>query len=115
MDQGFSKEQKLNSLHILNQYLKPETMKKKNMLTIQILLFVSVFLFSCNNNLDLNEKTEDNTNTSVLKNTALSTENLDYNTFGFYYNWYGNAEFDNGYFHWGHDILPGPGQSTSPG
>lgn len=90
-------------------------MKKKNMLTIQILLFVSVLLFSCNNNLDPNEKTEDNTNTSVLKNTALSTENLDYNTFGFYYNWYGNAEFDNGYFHWGHDILPGPGQSTSPG
>ncbi|WP_199768721.1 LamG-like jellyroll fold domain-containing protein [Sphingobacterium sp. HMA12] len=90
-------------------------MKTKQLLGSQILLLLSTFLISCNKTLEIQEKYEATNKSLMLKNATLVAENLDYNTFGFYYNWYGNAEFDNGYFHWGHDILPGPGQTTSPG
>lgn len=90
-------------------------MKNKCILIIKAVLISSSFLFGCSNNLDIDQDTNQNINTVTARTGVSSSENLDYNTFGFYYNWYGNAEFDNGYFHWGHDIIPGPGQSTSPG
>ena len=31
---------------------------------------------------------------------------VNYNQHTFYYNWYGNYEFDNEYRHWAHDVLP---------
>lgn len=90
-------------------------MKNKCILIIGPILISVAFLFGCSNNFDIDQDTNQNTNSVTTKMGTFSSENLDYNTFGFYYNWYGNAEFDNGYFHWGHDIIPGPGQSTSPG
>ena len=32
----------------------------------------------------------------------------------FYYPWYGNRESDGEYFHWSHDVLPGPGDGSGP-
>lgn len=42
-------------------------------------------------------------------------ETLDYNTICFYYDWYGNEEFDGGMSHWAHAIAPNPNGGSSPG
>ncbi|MFR0678689.1 glycoside hydrolase family 99 protein [Dysgonomonas mossii] len=40
---------------------------------------------------------------------------LDYNTICFYYDWYGNQEFDGGMSHWSHTIIPNPNGGSNLG
>ncbi|WP_104384654.1 glycoside hydrolase family 99 protein [Sphingobacterium sp. HMA12] len=40
---------------------------------------------------------------------------LDYKTIGFYYDWYGNEEFDGAMQHWAHAIIPNPNGGSSLG
>lgn len=42
---------------------------------------------------------------------SATTSTLNYNTFCFYYNWYGNKEFDDRYIHWAHPVINQPGSS----
>lgn len=83
-------------------------MKKKCTLIKLLLLLSSLFLWSCNS-MEYTENDIDFSSLTSTKTSLIQAGKLDYNTFGFYYNWYGNAEHDNGYFHWGHDIFPQSG------
>jgi glycoprotein endo-alpha-1,2-mannosidase len=57
-------------------------------------IFISFVIISCHS--------EENKQT---QKSLINTE-LNYKVHTFYYNWYGNPEYDGKYLHWAHDVLP---------
>ena len=49
------------------------------------------------------------------KDSLFKTDTLNYNLHVFYYNWYGNPEFDGEYRHWAHDVLKKNSEDTTTG
>lgn len=91
-------------------------MKMKKLLASSVLVLMTLFAFSCNDQSSYSsESKSEDFNVGYTKSGSLFSENLDYNTFGFYYNWYGDFQFDNVMHHWAHAILPSSSQGTSPG
>lgn len=68
------------------------------------LFFISILLLNCST---YNKEEE--------KGSEEISDDLDYNTISFYYNWYGNTETDGESLHWRHHIAATPPQTGSAG
>ena len=81
-------------------------------LFFMMIFFLSLSLESCSKEDDNNPSNSENNG----GNNNLGTE-LDYDTFCFYYDWYGSEAIDGQYRHWAHAIAPDPngGSGQNPG
>lgn len=79
----------------------------------QLIAIVCVVFLICN----IFNGCKDGKNNTESEKIVEKDKGVDYNTFCFYYNWYGNEEFDGSQVHWAHEITPNPqgGDNQNPG
>lgn len=81
---------------------------KKYLYIFSMCLLVGLLSSSCSND---DNKDEPDPGTGA----GLDDGKIDYKTIAFYYDWYGNEEFDGGMSHWAHVVLNDPADSNNTG